>query len=349
MIGMIPARVSAADKTLTLICRRDDIVLTGMQWKIYKVGERREGDFVLTGEFAGYPVYLKDMTESDVADAAKTLESYAIADGIQPIAAGKTDTNGELAFTGLEDGLYLATGKILKVDSVYYVPSSLLIEVRNEGASFSYDAYPKFYFATLSEESKTYKVKKVWIDNDDAYFARPTYVTVDLYCEGELRDTITLNESNNWEYQWLDLDPLAEWRVVEREIPVKYGVVIDFNETQYLIKNSYGKTPIIDSGEEVRTTASTSVTTIYGGSGTDPTAPPVTTAGGRETTAVKPPETTTDSDISGTTGKAPAVTTTTTVTGLIQTGQIWWPVIPLIGGGLLLIAAGIKMRPKKDE
>lgn len=341
--------LSAPDKTLTLICRRDDITLTGMQWKIYRVGERRDGEFALTGAFSGYPVYLKDMSESAVAQAAKTLDSYTVADGIAPLAAGKTDESGELKFTGLEDGLYLATGKILQVGGVYYVPSSLLIEVRNDGTSFSYDAYPKFYYATLSEEAKTYKVKKVWVDDDDSYLARPVYVTVDLFCDGELKDTVTLSESNNWEHQWLDLDPLAEWRVAEREIPVKYGVVIDFNETQYLIKNSYGKTPIIDTGEDIRTTMPTTtvttITTIGGGSGT--TVPGSSAVGGKETTAVT--GTTTDKGQSGTTGKTPPSTTSTTVTGLIQTGQLWWPVIPLICGGLLLIVIGIMMRPKKDE
>lgn len=359
LIALMPVNcTAAADKTLTLICRREDVTLVGMQWKLYRVGERKNGDFILTGEFKDYPVYLKDMSESAVASAARTLESYAVADGIEHVSSGKTDTNGELVFNGLDNGLYLAAGKILQVGSVYYVPSSLLIEVHDNSASFSYDAYPKFYFATLSEEAKTYKVKKVWVDNDDAYLARPVNVTVDLLCDGELRDTVVLSEENNWEHQWLDLEPLAEWRVVERKIPVKYGVVIDFNETQYLIKNSYGKTPIIDSGEEVRTTAPPVTTGIVDGRTTNDLTPPTSVAGGSVTTAVDTPtvtiagdpSVTTEKTTSLTTDKKNAVTTTNkTSGGLIKTGQLWWPVIVLAAGGLLLVVIGLILRPKKDN
>lgn len=357
LIALFPVNYAlAADKPLTLICRRDDITLVGMQWRLYRVGERKNGDFVLTGQFKDYPVYLKDMSESAVASAAKTLESFAVADGIAPLASGKTDKTGELTFHGLDNGLYLATGKILQVGSVFYVPSSLLIEVQDNNTSFSYDAYPKFYFATLSDETKTYKVKKVWVDNDDAYLARPVNVTVDLFCDGELRDTVVLSEENNWEYQWLDLDPLAEWRVAERKIPVKYGVVIDFNETQYLIKNSYGKTPIIDNGEEIRTTAPP-VTTLFDDERTTDAIPPTTIAGGSVTTAAEPPsatmgktpDVTTIGGQSRTTVRTPTSTTTAVSGGLIKTGQMWWQVIVLAAGGLLLVIIGIMLKPKKDR
>ena len=42
---------------------------------------------------------------------------------------------------------------------------------------------------------------------------------------------------------------------------------------------------------------------------------------------------------------------TTTTPSLVQTGQLWWPVIPLALGGVILVGAGISMRAgkKKDE
>ena len=140
---------AAGDKSLTLICRNDDTTLVGMKWKIYRVGERQNGDFVLTGDFAKYPVSLGDMSVESVSTAAKTLESYAIADSIAPLAQGKTDKTGEKVFGSLEPGLYLASGRVLQIGDIYYVPSALLIEVGDEGAVFDYDAYPKYTYATL--------------------------------------------------------------------------------------------------------------------------------------------------------------------------------------------------------
>ncbi len=257
---MIPAVVSAeADKTLTLICRKDDITLTGMEWELYKVGERRNDELVLTGAFASYPVDLHDMSADNISAAAKTLEAYAAADQISAFAEGKTDEKGELKFNGLESGLYLASGEILLVGSVYYVPSALLIEVGENGGSLNYDAYPKFYYDSANLDSKTYTVKKVWVGDDENKQARPVSVTVDIYKDNALYDTVILDESNNWEYKWKDLDSAAAWNAVERDIPANYKVSIENNMTQYLIKNSYEKTV-----EEVTTTTTLQTTTTSG-------------------------------------------------------------------------------------
>lgn len=313
----IPSGSFADDKkTLTLICRRDNIILHGMKWRLYKVGERSGGDFVLTGDFANYSIDLGDMSEEKVSLAAKTLESYAVADSIAPIAEDRTDENGELTFGNLDNGLYLATGKILQIDDVYYVPSALLLEVSDNGASFSYDAYPKFYFATLGDEVVSYTVKKVWVDDDDAYKARPVSVTVDIFCDDLLDDTVILNEQNNWQYRWVSLDPAHEWRVAERDIPVDYEVSIDFNRTQYLIKNSH---------KLVQTTTTTNISST--------------------TTTT----TTTTRTVSTTAPLSTTKPTTTTTDKLVQTGQLWWPIIPLAGGGVLLLILGALLKPKKSK
>lgn len=239
----IPAVVSAeSDKTLTLICRKDDITLAGMRWNLYKVGERQNDEFVLTGDFAYYPVNLHDMSADNISVAAKTLEAYAAADQIPTVATGRTDKNGELKFNELDPGLYLATGKILQVDNVYYVPSALLIEVGENGGSFAYDAYPKFYYDVMDSRVKSYTVRKVWIGDEDNKQLRPASITVDIYKDDVLDDTVILDESNNWQYQWVDLESASEWYVVERDIPQNYEVSIENNMTQYLIKNSYIKT-----------------------------------------------------------------------------------------------------------
>ena len=185
------------------------------------------------------------------------------------------------------------------MQEIIYYPSALLLEVNNADTALSYDAYPKFYAENSSSGDTMYMVKKVWVDDDDAAQERPTSVTVDLYQDGKLADTVTLNEANNWQYRWESLDDASEWVTVEREIPVHYEVMIDRNMKQFLIRNTYkAPAPV--------TTAAT-------------TAPPATV-----TTAV-----------------------TKTPEKLIQTGQLWWPVVPLTLGGGLLIGAGLSARRKK--
>ena len=229
-----------------------------------------------------------------------------------------------------------------------YIPSPLLLEIDSKQTGFNFNSYPKIVKATLSSEATSHTVKKVWLDYNDNFEARPTYVTVDIYRDDELFDTVTLNEDNNWEYSWVSLDNEHDWRVVERKIPVNYIVRIEYNETQYLIHNRH--IDIMD-WDEVEMTTTTSTTT---------TAPPPVVTGGEVSSSAE------------TTQTAEAYTSTTTVTAvstlppttanppqstytggsrskLPQTGQLWWPVAPLGLGGTLMVLTGMKMKSKKDE
>lgn len=297
---------AAADKSITLICRQEDTTLCGMQWKLYKIGMRDDNRIEFVPELAKYSMDLGDLSAQVVDTAAKTLEAYVIESGLPILAQGQTGETGELKFDGLEDGLYLAVGNYLQLDQIVYFPSTLLLEINHTDVAFSYDAFPKFYAENLSSSNIAYMVKKVWVDDDDANEKRPVNVTVDLFEDGVLRDTVTLSEENEWKYRWEALRNDSKWVVAEREIPVDYEVMIDYNSRQYLIRNSYQETMIVTT----TTTVTTQTTTV-------PTAP----------------------------------VTTTTTEKLIQTGQLWWPVLPLSLGGIVLIGAGISMKngKKNDE
>lgn len=312
--------------SIKLICRRDNTILTGMKWRLYRIGERSGDKIVLTGDFAEYPVDMDGITEENVEQKAKTLESYAVADSIAPVGSGETDENGELKFNGLSSGVYLAVGRILNIGHTYYVPSSLLLEANDTDISFSYDAYPKFTYATLGGSVGSYTVRKVWVNDSPGSVAHPTYVTVDLFRNEELYDTVVLNEENNWEYRWRDLEPINDWHVAERDIPVDYTVLIDFNSTQFLIKNSFRSTDISTTTTTATATGTTTSTEIGQTTRISTTATAIT-----QSSATKPP------------------TTTIKLPPLIQTGQLWWPVIPLSAGGLVLISLGTLIKNKKDE
>ena len=305
--------VAAENKTVTLTCRQNDIILTGMEWSLYKVGYRHGTEIEFVSELSGYSMDLGDLSAETVDTAAKTIESYVVASGVAPIGQGSTDGSGILGFSGLDNGLYLAVGKVLQVGETWYFPSTLLVEINNSDTGLDYDAYPKFYYKVIGDEVMSYTVKKVWEDNDNAAGKRPDSITVDLFKDGCLDDTVILSEDNGWKYSWESLEAESEWLAAERDIPDFYEVMIDHNTSQYLIKNSYIE-------ETVVTTTVTKVSN-------------------------------TDTSTFSTTTYTTATTAQTTVTTekLAQTGQLWWPVLPLSFGGVFMIGTGLSMRKRKKK
>lgn len=345
----VPRSIFAdGDKSITLECCRDNVILTNMEWRLFRVGERRNGEFVLTGDFSGCYADLQDMSVENISMAAQTIESFTLEKQAVPLMTGTTDKNGRLVFSGLSNGLYLAVGFPVKQLPFSYEPLPLLLEVRDDAENFTFDAFPKMVRVTLSEGARGYTVRKVWIDDNDLFEARPTYVTVDLFRNGELYDTVTLNESNNWQHRWYSLDVEYQWRVAERVIPVNYEVRIERNETQFLIRNRHRT--IEGWGEVTRTTKTTTSFSVT----TTSTTTAVTTSDGDVSTDKVTGVVVSQTTIPQTTSGIPSTTTSATPVNtskkdLPQTGQLWWPVLPLVIGGVLLVFVGFLMRNGKDE
>ena len=56
-LGSMTISASAADNiNVDIVCKNDTTTVSNAEWSIYKVGERKEADFVLTGEFSDYPI-----------------------------------------------------------------------------------------------------------------------------------------------------------------------------------------------------------------------------------------------------------------------------------------------------
>ncbi len=310
LASVMPCIHSAEVKaSITLVCEQENVRVSDMSWKIYKVGERRSGKFTLTDEFANYPVDMSGLSTENIRGTAQALESFIIGDRIKALAENVTDNDGNVVFEGLNKGLYLAVAKKVQKEPITYMATPLLFEIKEDGSAE--EAFPKIYSViALHGQVSSYTVKKVWADNDDSFKARPVNVTVDLFKDGELYDTVVLDEASNWQHRWNTLDLDAEWRVVERSIPVKYAVLVDYNSKQFLIKNSYAPDIFIDGGEYTKTTAAVTTTTI---------------------------------------STSTSAAATTTGSGLPQTGQLWWPVLPLALGGITLICIGLLTRKKNGD
>lgn len=340
MSGCLIQASAAAEGTLTMYCRtNDNQILAGMHWDIYRVGYRAEdGSYVLEGDFADYPVSLEDTSASALSVAAETLETYAVIDEIAPFASADADEDGYLKFSGMDTGLYLVCGDFIQIEDTYYFPSAFLVEIPAEGGDQNVDlmAYPKYISMNAGEGGWDYTVKKVWANDELEPQNRSTYITVEIYRNDVLYETVRLDESNDWTYEWSATN-LYEWRVVEVEVPVGYYVVYRSNETQYVIVNTYMDSSSIT--ESIPSTDSVVTETNVETEVTDTTSATTVT----ESEA---------SETQNSTGVTTVTTVTTTGTSseterLPQTGQLWWPV-PVLGiAGLLSIAIGLRMRAKE--
>ena len=387
VIFMLPLPAAAAETTgtLALWCVRDEDIVSGMHWQIYRVGHREKNDYVFEGGFSGYRPTLGDQTKpmlewnaDTVANAAETLRTYAILDEIPVRGEGLTNDKGNLNFSGLEDGLYLVIGDILKKGTKTYIPSAIFFEMNGQKEAYL-NSFPKIILETLDKQTAEYSVRKVWMNDKNQPPDESTYITCELYRDGKLKETVRLDESNGWLYQWSDQTG-HEWLVKEKEIPKNYSVVYKGNHTQYLIVNTYERprddssitdenttpastTTTDDQTRDRQTTVSTA-TQITATQTTAYTERSTTLPGDRSTTALyssnrppsetNPPKTYTTAVVSPPPGNPsgntpPGENPPAEVPKLPQTGQLWYPVPILACGGLTLIAAGVWLSKREER
>lgn len=226
--------------SLTLSYSQDGFGFDNLQIRLYRVAEAHaDGSFQLIAPFSGYPVGIHGITaQKEWQEVASTLKAYIAADQLPPTRTETTDQTGTVTFSGLETGLYLVMGAIAENqlgtyrfnDFMVYLPTPLSPE------EFDYDvqAKPK---CTKFTPHPTYSVTKLWKDagNEEK---RPHAVTVDIFKDGQLHQTVVLNAENNWRYSWNATDGQGLWTVVERDVPENYQVTVSENETAFLITNT---------------------------------------------------------------------------------------------------------------
>lgn len=289
--------------------------IVGAEFDLYYVAEvSPDADFLLQGDFAGYPVRVNGLDSSGWKDLAFTLASYAQRDGLEPLDSGESDRRGRLSFPEEQDalapGLYLLIGHRHVQDGRIYTVEPLLVclpSLDENQEHWLYDVSLAVKHSSKpesdGEEYSDYKVLKVWEDEGYAQL-RPQEVVVQLLRDGQLYDSILLNAENNWRYTWEDLPADSSWTVVE-EVPAGYTAVISREGRTFVLTNSYQPNPDEPS--------------IPSKEPEDPTPP-----------TVEPEEPT------------PSVPT------LPQTGQLWWPVPLLFMAGLFLLVLGM-LRRRSDS
>lgn len=361
---LVPIEATSLDNSVELVCQTETVTLSGIEWKVYKVGELdSNGDYQLVGNFSNYPIELNNLSTSDMLSTANTLENYAILDNITPTFNSITNEDGKVQFENLKNGLYLFSGQSKIIDDTKYIPSAMLIELIPEDdslATVDLVTYPKFILKHISYENTNYTVKKVWQDDEEHLDNRPISITIELYKDNILENTVVLDESNDWSYSWTS-NTATEWRVKEVNIPRYYRVIYLDGEVQYVVMNIYDtnfdNSNEHEDGSETITTTSEDVITDDSSTTTDTTNTVTTTT--ETSTTFEDSSTTTVStatiDTTVTTNintlesdnDSNNVTTTSEKSRLPQTGQLWWPVPILSIFGLVCITVSCRLSIKK--
>lgn len=131
------------------------------------------------------------------------------------------DTNGEFSVSGLANGLYLLRGDSQIVEnypaagqSSYWWPQPMLVSILNSDVTVG--------VKPMTGTIHHLKVQKKWqwpsdVDANIKELAGLDAIDVELYYNGVLQNTVTLNDANNWTYEWdtgKDEDP-SLWSVQE--------------------------------------------------------------------------------------------------------------------------------------
>lgn len=208
-------------------------------FQLYKVAEVSQNlEFTLTGDFAAYPVVVNGLDSAGWRALAETLASFVERDQLKALKTGEIDEQGTLIWSQLESGLYLVLGEEMTLEQYKYspMPSLIMLPSQNGEEKWEYDTV--IQMKSNEEEipgsdTEMIAVMKVWQDHGYEE-KRPEAVEAELYMDGVLYDTVSLDKANNWSYEWKSLPAGHKWTAMEKDIPDCYTVT-SVREGQYLV------------------------------------------------------------------------------------------------------------------
>lgn len=247
VLSLVPAisAQAAESGSVTVEYKDDGEALAGASVSLYRVASwNAKGDgFEPTKSFADYSVDW-DVFGADsetFRQLAETLSGYAARDAVSADATAKTDADGKVVFADVARGLYLVNVAAFKTDTLACGASSTLTAVPSGTASDApYDVtlQPKTECTPVEKPTTVERsVRKIW--KNDSASVRPESIAVQLLRDGKVYEEVKLMASNDWSYKWSGLASDHEWKVVEKSVPAKYTVMVDRENAETLITNTY--------------------------------------------------------------------------------------------------------------
>ena len=233
-----------ATGSLTLTYGYEGQSLADTEIRIYRVAEISQyADFLLTGAFAELPVEVNQVkTQDEWNQVAATLSAYVTAMELPADFRAVTDADGTVRFDALPLGLYLVEGLRVDVEGGYRQFDSFVISVPDldDTDAWVYDvqAKPKSVFREVTPDPIAYTVNKLWKDEGYSHL-RPQSISLELYRDGTLVETVILSAENDWSYSWTAPDDGAVWQVVEADVPEGYTVTLEQKDNFFFVTNGY--------------------------------------------------------------------------------------------------------------
>lgn len=374
------ADVEGDDCSLTLKFIHEDQPITGVEFRVkaWKVGEFKNNGLYALEEYEDYLSFPARNGDRQWDRRAKALLAYIQSSHVTPAMSGTTNMEGTVTFAieSAEKGLYLLdTEKVVQGDTTYTTQPFLcsVPYAPEPWVNWQSDvtALPKIDVVTDTHDSgnpgdKTVdrQVLKTW--NDEGHKEeRPALVEVSLLKDGEVYDTVTLTAENNWRYSWSKLDADSTWMVAER-VEGNYSVIVEQRGTTFQITNTWEDDlpeeppPLIDIPDEPPPE-----TDIPNEPENPTVTPPEDIEVPEDPTPLDPPPYTPPDDIDVPEDPTPLdhppytppddvdipenPTPLDDYSILPQTGQLWWPVVPMMLSGLVLSVLGWKRGRDWDE
>lgn len=255
---------AAKNGSITIIDKTyEGKLLENINVKLYKVADftdNSRSEIVMKDAFKDFELDIDKLVSSDaLEESARLCESFIREHSIKPLATTITDKNGNAVFSNISDGIYLVMQSQVNYDeyTVTSVPFYVQVPFVDKDGNVNYQVttYPKNE-VVYPEDMDELSVIKIWKDNNNKDKMRPDYIEVGLYGNGQLKETVVLNNLNNWSYTWSDLSKDVVWNVEEINVPDNYRMTSERNQNHITITNEFDSDgdsyEIADTGDKMR-------------------------------------------------------------------------------------------------
>ena len=262
-IFVLPVQ-AAKNGSITIIDKTyEGKLLENINVQLYKVADFTDNSrrkIVMKDAFKDFELDIDKLVSSDaLEESARLCESFIREHSIKPLATIITDENGKAVFSNISDGIYLVMQSQVNSDeyTVTSVPFYVQVPFVDKDGNVNYQVttYPKNE-VLYPEEMDELSVVKIWKDNNNKDKMRPDYIEVGLYGNGQLKETVVLNNLNNWSYTWSDLSKDVVWNVEEIRVPDNYRMTSERNQNHITITNEFDSDgdshEIADTGDKMR-------------------------------------------------------------------------------------------------
>ncbi|MBQ8682044.1 MAG: Cna B-type domain-containing protein [Bacilli bacterium] len=207
---------------------------------IYKVADAYSKDSNLAFDYhSSVDKYKQDIEAGNITSSV--LDIIKNSDMVSK--EGITDGNGKVQFSNLDLGLYLVV-QTNEVNGYSVIDPFLVMIPQVQDNSWVYDveATPKVDIIKLFDLT----VIKVWNVSTDTEV--PKEVVVELLKDGEVIDTVKLNDGNGWTYSWRQIEKSDKYSVREKDVPKGYTVSYRTEGNKFIVINTKG---LVQTGRQM--------------------------------------------------------------------------------------------------